>query len=282
MPKKRGDAQKINVIIDYMKNNQEGNWREIYNLIDDSPIQVLHRGRYSFREIAKILKCSKGTISNQISDGQREKTKARNLKNKEIFDKELLTYKETSGCNRCHKEFPYYALEFDHFKGEKIASVSRLKRTKGKKITVQEIKEKCQVLCIYCHRLTSLERKLNGKFDEYVISHKALKEEVNKIIDLFIKGEEIPSNVNMRKNNIAYVKNLKEETPCKDCNELFPFYQLDFDHINPENKLGDISAIQNNGNTRALLDEIAKCEIVCALCHAKRSDQRRIKKYKKY
>lgn len=61
--------------------------------------------------------------------------------------------------------------------------------------------------------------------------------------------------------------------PCSDCKNIFPFYVMDFDHISDKSF--------NIGNARykqvsheKLLEEIAKCEVVCANCHRQRTYNR--------
>jgi hypothetical protein len=60
--------------------------------------------------------------------------------------------------------------------------------------------------------------------------------------------------------------------PCVDCGESDPLV-LEFDHI------GEKSFTIGTGfagrNWQAILDEIAKCEVVCANCHRRRTARRR-------
>lgn len=69
-----------------------------------------------------------------------------------------------------------------------------------------------------------------------------------------------------------YVKNLKSTTPCTDCQVQYPYYVMDFDHL--EDKKGLISKIVNSGSMKALEVELKKCELVCANCHRIRSHSR--------
>src|SRR6266849_507145 len=61
--------------------------------------------------------------------------------------------------------------------------------------------------------------------------------------------------------------------PCLDCGGIFHFSAMDFDHVRGK-KLFTIGA----GIVRALkkvMDEIAKCDLVCANCHRVRTYKRR-------
>ena len=56
--------------------------------------------------------------------------------------------------------------------------------------------------------------------------------------------------------------------PCADCGVQYPYYVMDFDHVRGE-KLFEISA--GHRHIALLLDEIAKCDVVCANCHRART-----------
>lgn len=65
--------------------------------------------------------------------------------------------------------------------------------------------------------------------------------------------------------------------PCTDCGKQYPPYVMDFDHINAEDKLDDIAALLRRGyGKQTLIDEIAKCELVCSNCHRIRTHNRKI------
>ena len=61
--------------------------------------------------------------------------------------------------------------------------------------------------------------------------------------------------------------------PCLDCGGLFPTYVMDFDHIG-DDKILAVSVLVKYGNRQKILDEIAKCELVCANCHRIRTHER--------
>ena len=61
------------------------------------------------------------------------------------------------------------------------------------------------------------------------------------------------------------------EHPCVDCGESDPVV-LEFDHLR-DKKFGISNGIRNN-NWQDVLDEIAKCEVVCANCHRRRTAKR--------
>lgn len=65
-----------------------------------------------------------------------------------------------------------------------------------------------------------------------------------------------------------------KNVPCMDCGIQYPYYVMQFDHVRGE-KLFNIANVRTMSKKK-LLDEIAKCEIVCANCHAERTYQRMI------
>ena len=66
-----------------------------------------------------------------------------------------------------------------------------------------------------------------------------------------------------------------KDVPCMDCGGRFPPCAMDFDHRDPSIKIFNISAFANQSLTTRkdmMLDEIAKCDIVCANCHRIRTN----------
>lgn len=67
-----------------------------------------------------------------------------------------------------------------------------------------------------------------------------------------------------------FVRELKHMKPCTDCGLPYPFYVMHWDHL--RDKVDQIDRIiQKTGSKRRVLEEIAKCELVCANCHAART-----------
>ena len=62
--------------------------------------------------------------------------------------------------------------------------------------------------------------------------------------------------------------------PCADCGGDFPFYVMDFDHREGEEKTAHVAMLVNMMSIERLLNEIAKCDLVCANCHRVRTYKR--------
>ncbi|MGH7974904.1 MAG: hypothetical protein ACREBR_05215 [bacterium] len=66
---------------------------------------------------------------------------------------------------------------------------------------------------------------------------------------------------------------IKKSTPCTDCKRFYEHCQVQFDHLFDKTftiGLGDIDS------DKILWSEIAKCQIVCASCHALRTYLREV------
>jgi L-lysine 2,3-aminomutase len=79
--------------------------------------------------------------------------------------------------------------------------------------------------------------------------------------------------------NSAYTKQvqnqmreLKTLRGCFDCGEK-DFRCLDFDHLDPSTKTGNVATLARSWSYQRLLVEIEKCVVRCANCHRKRTYQ---------
>jgi len=138
-------------------------------------------------------------------------------------------------------------MDYDHIleRGKKIDSVSRLVlNCTPKNIILVEI-EKCDLVCILCHNKRTYER-------------------FNK----FGKSEEEKYKPNVWR-NIKVIRNFKEK-PCAICGNQYEHFNMQTDHINPENKFYDTCRLKRC-KLQTLLDELEKCQVLCALCHRRKS-----------
>ena len=61
---------------------------------------------------------------------------------------------------------------------------------------------------------------------------------------------------------------------CADCGYNEHPAALQFDHIE-DNKVGNVSTMAGSYGFHKILEEIEKCEVVCANCHSVRTARRR-------
>ena len=81
----------------------------------------------------------------------------------------------------------------------------------------------------------------------------------------------------------AYHRKMRElvrgakSKPCMDCGTSYPYYVMDFDHRAGEQKLCNVADLncRRRVSVGKLLEELAKCDAVCANCHRIRTHLRR-------
>ncbi len=74
----------------------------------------------------------------------------------------------------------------------------------------------------------------------------------------------------LRLERMRYLLEHFAKYPCRDCGETDPVV-LEFDHLDPNEKAFNISSAISYRNWQTILGEIAKCEVVCANCHRRRT-----------
>jgi hypothetical protein len=90
-----------------------------------------------------------------------------------------------------------------------------------------------------------------------------------------IKSERYAQVKARRHELVAWVRSLKEGA-CVDCAGKFHPAAMQFDHIS-DNKVTSVADLVKSGYSRQVIQqEIDKCELVCANCHAVRTHTRRV------
>lgn len=103
--------------------------------------------------------------------------------------------------------------------------------------------------------------------------HRKLKRETrarNKVPEKLRKKQRVDA--------LREMVNKLKAVPCVDCGCLYPPHVMQFDHVDPSNKRMSVSEMVSKwvATPAAVLAEAAKCEVVCANCHAERTHQRRL------
>lgn len=91
------------------------------------------------------------------------------------------------------------------------------------------------------------------------------------------KGKQVFKAANRRsqeKKRSAIVK--MKSNPCVDCGGRFHSDAMEFDHRDNEEKVFLISSFGRRVSVERVLQEIAKCDLVCANCHRVRTAKRRL------
>lgn len=78
-----------------------------------------------------------------------------------------------------------------------------------------------------------------------------------------------------------FIKNLKENSKCSDCKRHFPSYVLSYYHRPDTVNRFSISNARNLKLTRYdVLEEISKCDLICANCNSVRNYRKELREIK--
>lgn len=67
----------------------------------------------------------------------------------------------------------------------------------------------------------------------------------------------------------------EKNKPCAGCGLSFPYYVMDFDHVRGEKRF-EIAQSYHHYGLQTVLEEIAKCDVVCSNCHRIRTHERTV------
>jgi len=73
-----------------------------------------------------------------------------------------------------------------------------------------------------------------------------------------------------------WMMEVKDDGPCADCKTHYPPYVLDFDHVRGKKLLSVSEMVERCYGKKKILEEIEKCELVCANCHRERTHKRKV------
>jgi hypothetical protein len=77
------------------------------------------------------------------------------------------------------------------------------------------------------------------------------------------------------KRNQQFIQDYKNSHPCADCGTQYPYYVMDFDHREANTKVSSIARlVGDNRSKKKLLEELEKCDLICANCHRIRTHNR--------
>jgi hypothetical protein len=176
---------------------------------------------------------------------QQNKDKFKYLEAQRILQIQQIIWKmKQQPCHDCGRKFHPIAMDFDHLT-MKVKNISRMARKNSMKKIMDEI-SKCDLVCKNCHRIRTKAR-----------------------INLCPETPSLKSQ--RRKRDLV---NMFKSKPCIDCGLIFRPECMDFDHAHGS-KLFSISSGVTSKGYKALLAEITKTELVCAVCHQLRTMVRR-------
>lgn len=141
-------------------------------------------------------------------------------------------------CVDCTKHFPAPCMEFDHVQSGKSSNIANMQNCKRQRVAAEVAL--CEVVCCNCHRVRTAKR--------------AVPTTNNRLLAFRARMAELKA------------------APCSDCGAFFHHTAMDFDHVRGK-KFKVVSAMWSYLWER-VLEEIAKCDLVCANCHRLRTQAR--------
>lgn len=163
-------------------------------------------------------------------------------------------------CADCGGTFPPHAMDFDHRDPtqKRFAIAGGKVLLKNRDELVAEI-AKCEIVCANCHAIRTYALQMERKAERRA------------------KGtlRETPRRTAQRTREARtrdFLLQLRER-PCADCGQRFPPYVMEFDHRNPSTKAFLVANSWCRSRER-ILEEAAKCDIVCRNCHRVRTFRR--------
>lgn len=149
-------------------------------------------------------------------------------------------------CIDCDQIYESFCMDYDHVpeKGQKIKHISRMVLDHTpKEVIIAEI-EKCDLICLLCHNKRTYDRFNNELGND----------------------RKYPPHM---QRNIGIINAFKAHH-CTICRQQYEHYNMQIDHIDPTTKLYDVCQLKSR-KVEILLTELAKCQVLCALCHRRKS-----------
>jgi uncharacterized OB-fold protein len=166
---------------------------------------------------------------------------------------ELLRELRERPCLDCGRTFEPHQMDCDHrdgtTKGFRLTSGGAALRPTS---TLLEEAAKCDVVCANCHRIRTQRRHAGRSTPTMGVPRKLER-----------KRRDWREHARM-------LDSLRD-TRCADCGGRFPPCAMDFDHRDPQAKRSAVTRMIGRAGTSRILDEVAKCDIVCANCHRLRT-----------
>lgn len=111
--------------------------------------------------------------------------------------------------------------------------------------------------CVECHREAGRQNYRDNK-ERYFKQAKKRDDQIDELINSY------------------------KSKPCTDCGVSYPPYVMDLDHIDPTKKVLKISTMRRRKMAfDKIIEEMDKCEVVCANCHRERTNKQNPARYSK-
>jgi hypothetical protein len=191
-------------------------------------------------------KSCRSLLQQSYAANNKEKTNA-TKKRKYIRNRNFIyDWKLGKTCADCDIVYHPRILHFDHISNDKIGKISGM-AISSNIARIQQEMDKCEIVCSNCHRDRTHNRNLSKQTGR-------------------------KSKTPTRDKLFFIVSSIKKNNPCASCKRFFHSWQMDFDHKDQTTKTDSVTAmIVRQEPIEHILEEIKKCDLVCANCHAERS-----------
>jgi hypothetical protein len=164
---------------------------------------------------------------------------------KPLTKKQIYWDAKNGPCSDCKQIYPNQCMELDHVRGSKLFPVSQHNNHSREELLAEIAK--CDRVCSNCHRVRTASRHGGRK------KSPSPNREINNPIVLKLK-----------------------EGPCWDCGRRYHPFAMEFDHIKGRGEKKFIISQGLDNPLALVLEEIAKCDLVCSNCHRIRTRSRMI------
>jgi hypothetical protein len=159
-------------------------------------------------------------------------------------------------CADCGGRFEPHQMDFDH----RDPSTKSFNLMTGRAMLMSQATllaevAKCDVVCANCHRVRTRDAS-RARLRRVPRAPSAIRKSA-----LWKVQSELLDELRTR--------------PCMDCGGTFPPCAMDFDHRDRSTKRYVVSRMRARTTTEEILEEVAKCDIVCGNCHRLRTQRDR-------
>jgi hypothetical protein len=170
------------------------------------------------------------------------KYKERNKRNR-IRIAQLVDDFKKHPCVDCGRQYEPFCMDFDHIGSKTMAIALMVHNTWGIKRILEEM-TRTELVCVLCHKTRTHARYEASRRPE---CRNAVIERNRQLVDAY------------------------KAQPCIVCGCQREVWQMEFDHL-ADKEHGWISRlVASRYSIKVILEEIAKCQVVCALCHRRKT-----------
>lgn len=183
----------------------------------------------------------------------------RRVRQRQAATLEMLRDLRRRPCADCGGLFEPHQMDFDH----RDRSTKSFRISAGRAMLMSRDRlmaevSKCDIVCANCHRVRTRDSAVW----------------VSTTVPAFKGSRRLLYKRDAWRAQAQLLQELRA-APCADCRGRFPPCAMDFDHRDGTDKRYTVTRMVGRAGTQRILAEVAKCDIVCANCHRRRTYVRR-------